>query len=163
MNTRMIALRDLLTAYLEAQRPQIHPVMADHVARTLESFEAALQVKVPRDVADVPSRMGPLFMLFRGTVESLLALRTPLSGFLEAGLIITRLEEAEESGRIVMDELRVVDEQVHVLRELQLDVLEQLLQIFLGRKPPPVTMDTVRDTGLYPGDTPKDFDIFDHM
>lgn len=159
----MITLRDLLTAYLDTQRPQVHPVMTDHVRRTLESFEAALQVKVPRDIADVPARMGPLFMLFRGTVESLLALRTPLSGFLEAGLIITRLEEAEEPGRILMDELRLVDEQVNGLRQLQLDVLEQLLQIFLGGKPPAVTMDTVRATGLYPGETPKDFDIFDHM
>lgn len=159
----MITLRDLLTAYLDSQRPQIHPVMTDHVEKTLESFEAALQVKVPRKIDDVPSRMRPLFMLFRGTVDSLLALRAPLSNALETSLIFIRLEELAGPDHTFVDQLRVIDEQVDALSRAQLDILEQLLQIFLGGARPSVTMDEVRATGLYPGDTPKDFDIFDHM
>ena len=158
-----IGLRELLTVYVDSRRPQVHPVMTDHLEKTLSSFEAALRVRVPRDFVDVPDKARPLFMLFQGTVDSLLALRSPLCGFLEASLIFKRLEEAGARGQILVDELQVIGERVDALRLAQLDVLEQLLQIFLGGAHPSVSLDEVRATGLYPGETPKDFDIFDHI
>jgi hypothetical protein len=49
------------------------------------------------------------------------------------------------------------------LKEAQLEILERLLRIFLGGAQPSTTMEEVKATGIYPGDTPKDFDPFDHM
>jgi hypothetical protein len=159
---KIITLRELLLAYLETLTPQVHPIMTDHVQKTLASFEAALRVKIPLEYEDVPKGAGPLYMLFRSTVASLRALRTPTSGFLEAGLIFKCLDESGERGRTILHSLRVANEQAKSLRECQLGILEHLLQIFLGVAPS-VTMEQVRATGLYPGDTPEDFDIFDHM
>ncbi|MFO0586109.1 MAG: hypothetical protein U0441_01155 [Polyangiaceae bacterium] len=161
--TKTITLQDLLLAYLDTRRPQVHPVMTDHVEKTLLAFETALNVKIPREADDVSGEMRPLFFLFRGTVDSLLDVRTALSGFLEAGLIYTRLEALGEPGRAILEDLQLAGEQAEALRRTQLDVLERLLHIFLHGARPSVTMADVRATGLYPGDTPKDFDIFDHM
>jgi hypothetical protein len=159
---KVITLRELLVAYLETLTPQVHPIMTDHVQKTLASFEAALGVKIPLEYEDVPKGAGPLYMLFRSTVASLRALRTPTSGFLEASLLFKRLDESGERGQTILRSLGVANEQANALRECQLDILEHLLQIFLG-VPPSVTMEQVRATGLYPGDTPKDFDIFEQM
>lgn len=49
------------------------------------------------------------------------------------------------------------------MRASHLKILEELLHVFVGGARPTVTMAEVRATGIYPGDTPKDFDIFDHM
>jgi hypothetical protein len=160
---RTIGPRALLETYLESLRPQVHQVLIDHNQRTLAAFEAALQVRVPRDVDDVPDQWRPLFMLFRSTVDSLLGLRTPTSGSLEAGLIFTRLDDAGTAGVEIHENLRRIADAASAMEDAELAILEVLLRIFLGHNPPTLGMDVVRATGIYPGDAPKDFDVFDHM
>ena len=137
--------------------------MTDHNQRKLSAFEAALRVRVPRERSDVPARWVPLFMLFCGTVESLLSIQTPLSGILEGGLIVRQLEEAGADGQRIETCLAQSAASARALKEAQLEILERLLRIFLGGEQPSTTMEAVKATGIYPGDTPKDFDPFDHM
>lgn len=162
-STRTIALGELLEAYLESRRPQVHPIMTDHVQKTLVAFETALGVRIPQSREDVPVGSLAMFMLFRATVESLLSLRTPLSTFLDAGLIFTKLEAAGDGGAAVLRSLDSTAAGAKIMRESQLAILLELLRMFLGGANPSVTMDEVRATGLYPGDSPENFDIFDRM
>ena len=50
-----------------------------------------------------------------------------------------------------------------MLRESQFAILLELLRMFLNGASPSATMDEVRATGLYPGDSPENFNIYDHM
>jgi hypothetical protein len=158
-----VTLRVLLGAYLESLRPQIHEVMVEHNQRILAAFEAALQVRVPRRLSDVPSEWSPLFMLFQSTVDSIPRVRAPLAEALEAGLIFSKLEAAGDEGAAIHDELQRASGSAQALRESQLTILERTLRVFLGGAQPSATMDAVRATGIYPGDSPRDFDIFDHI
>lgn len=160
---RKIALRELLEAYLESRRPQVHPVMTDHVQKTLLAFEAALGVGVPRSPNDVPPETRVMYLLFVATTESLLSFRTPLSGALEAGLLFHKLESAGEGGDAVLRSLKTTAEAARMLRESQFAILLELLRMFLNGASPSATMDEVRATGLYPGDSPENFNIYDHM
>lgn len=52
---KTITLRELLKAYVESLRPQVHQVMTDHTRQTVAAFEAALRVRLPRQMSDVPN------------------------------------------------------------------------------------------------------------
>lgn len=104
-----------------------------------------------------------LYMLFNSTTESILSLRTPLSTFLEEGLIVLKLESAGAEGRAILDHLDDVSTSARAMHDAQIDILVRLTKIFLGGEQPVATMEEVRATGLYPGDSPKDFDIHDHL
>lgn len=159
---RIIGLRELLEAYLESCRLQRHEILADHYKRTVAAFEAALDVRIPKERSDVPRQWHSLFNLFHSIIESVLSVRTPLSDYLEAGLIFRRLEEAGAEGKVIKGFLYQAEDTACSLVEVQMEILEGLLRIFIGGIQPSVSMDTIRATGLYPGDAPKDFDVFDH-
>src|SRR5688572_12759703 len=126
---RTVTARDLVAAYLESLRPQVHPIMTEHVQKTLEAFEAAFKVKIPRDVDEVPGKAQPLFYLFRSTTDAFLALRTPLGNFLEAGLIFRRLEESGADGNAILESINDASAKAKGLQETEIDILERLLVI----------------------------------
>ncbi|MFC4070944.1 hypothetical protein [Actinoplanes subglobosus] len=80
--------------------------------------------------AGVPDKA--LFMLFQSTARSLLALTTPWSGFLEAGLLFKRLEAVGEPGARVMAASDRIWARNNESREDHLLILDELLTVFLS-------------------------------
>ncbi|WP_433795474.1 hypothetical protein [Actinoplanes sp. CA-252034] len=78
----------------------------------------------------VPERV--LFVLFESTVRSLLAQTTPWSGFLEAGLLVKRLEATGGPGARVMAASDRIWSRKDESREDHLLILDELLAVFLG-------------------------------
>jgi hypothetical protein len=137
--------------------------MTDHLAKTVLSYEAALGAHIPRTHAEAPDGRSAFFMLFNSTLDSLLTLSTPLSRYLEAGLIIRKLEEAGPVGAQVLTDLHSATETASTLSDHLLQILGNLLELMLGAPVPTVSKAEVLATGLYPGDTPPDFDITDYL
>ncbi|MER7282122.1 hypothetical protein ABT369_47605 [Dactylosporangium sp. NPDC000244] len=72
------------------------------------------------------------FRLFVSTADSLLALRTPWSGFLEAGLLVRKVEQAGPDGQRVMTASSRIGAVVEESRQQHLEMLDALAAIMLG-------------------------------
>jgi hypothetical protein len=75
----IVGYRELIEIYLESRRPQVHDILTDHIKKTVRSFEVTLDVQIPKSREDLPKEYAALWMLFSGSAESALALRTPTS------------------------------------------------------------------------------------
>jgi hypothetical protein len=74
------------------------------------------------------------FMLFSSTAASFLSVRTPWSGFLEAGLLLQRLEKAGETGERVDRASHRIERLRDDLREAHLEILDALVACFLRER-----------------------------
>lgn len=160
---RKVTVRDLLEVTIGSMRAGVHPVMKAHGEQMATSYEHALGVRVPRKIDDVPQAWRPLFMLFASTLSSAAALETPLSGILEGGLLVAKLDAAGAVGARVTSLLEAIGKGTNAIREQHVDVLVGLLEIFHGGPLKEIRLADVLATGLYPGSTPKDFDLFEHL
>lgn len=79
-----------------------------------------------------PTANRALLMLFRSTAASHLALRTPWSGYLEAGLLVKRLEAAGPAGEQVLAASGRIEEAVASARRDHLHMLDTLAAIVLA-------------------------------
>jgi hypothetical protein len=89
----MYSRRDLVRAYLGAQQrgfgghyaesPTFNDALAAHYLSLLDGLQRLFGLSLERDSIGA-SHNPALLMLFRATADSLLSLRTPWSGFLEA-------------------------------------------------------------------------------
>jgi hypothetical protein len=64
--------------------------------------------------------------------DSFLALRTPWSGFLEGGLLIRTIDEAEPDGQRVMAASQRIDTLTAESRETHLEMLDAPVTVMLG-------------------------------
>lgn len=163
MGTDSLTLKDLLEAFLESLRPQVHEVLVAHNLKILASYEAAFGIRIPRCREDVPDAWQSLFHPFQSATESALAIRTPLSVYCETSLIHAKLDAAGAVGGVVEQRLRDLEDMARRTHAAHLDVLVGLLRIFNHGAEPFTTLAAIKATGLYPGSTPPDFDVFDHM
>lgn len=69
---------------------------------------------------------------FGNTVRSLLAARTPWSGFLEAGLLIKRLEGSGAPGRRFLEASDLIEGLQKKSRAAHLEALDAIVEILLG-------------------------------
>jgi hypothetical protein len=131
--------RALIDAYL-ATRPKsghggyymessiYNAALRAHHEAMLAGLERLFGMRLdPHDVPD-----AALFMLFRSTAESMLALTTPWSGFLEAGLLHRRLEATGEPAARVTAACRRIESRVAESRRDHLLILDELLAVLLG-------------------------------
>jgi hypothetical protein len=136
---RSYGRRDLIDAYLATRDGEGY----GGYHRESSAYNAALRAHHEAMLSGLQSLFGlelswdgvqdkPLFMLFRSTAASLLALTTPWSGFLEAGLLLKRLEATGQSGARVMAASDRIWSRNAESREDHLLILEELLGVFLG-------------------------------
>ncbi len=114
--SKTIGLRELIEAYVESLTPQVHPIMTDHMRKTVAAFETALGIAIPRSLDVVVDEDQMVFILFGATVESVMSNHSPLSGMLEGGLLRRRLDEAGDLGQGVMERWGEASEGVSELR-----------------------------------------------
>lgn len=153
--------RALIEAYLsargddtfggyEAESPAYNAALRAHHERMLDGLERLFGIRLTAEgVGDFRKRV--LFILFRTTADSLLALRTPWSGFLEAGLLLQRLEAAGEPGARVLASSDRIWSRTTESREDHLLILDELLGVLLGdRAELTFGVADLRDAGVDP-------------
>ncbi|MRH89962.1 hypothetical protein GFY24_21395 [Nocardia sp. SYP-A9097] len=142
---RSYSLRDLAETYVLAQANWSDPIggyvqentsynaaLRKYRERLLEALEGLYGLTLEMgQMVEIP-RGTVLFMHFKRTVSSCLALRTPGSGYLEAGLLLRSLEAAGDPGRRVLETSTRIDKFMDQSREAHLDILEDLLRILVG-------------------------------
>ncbi|GIF38237.1 hypothetical protein [Actinoplanes xinjiangensis] len=139
MSERTYGRRDLIDAFLATREGEryggYYPESSDYNAALRAHQEAMLDglqrlygVRLSRE--DAPDRV--LFVLFQSTARSLLSLTTPWSGFLEAGLLLQRLEATGATGARVMAASDRIWSRNDESREDHLLILDELLIVFLG-------------------------------
>ncbi|AGZ45350.1 hypothetical protein [Actinoplanes friuliensis] len=165
--TRTYDRRDLIEVYLGS----LEQGYGDYYSGAT-SYNAALKVYYVdlRDALErrFNSRLGvdgdtALRMLFHSTVASLLAIRTPWSGFVDAGLLNKRLEDAGENGERVNAASGRIAELTAQTREAHLEMLDALVVSFTGvRADLTVSEDDLRAEGVEctPPDT-SGYDLFE--
>jgi hypothetical protein len=130
--------RDLVHAYLGAQErgfggyyaesPTYNAALKAYHVGMLDGLERLFGLRLR------PESAGALFMLFASTANSLLALRTPWSGFLEAGLLVRKVDEAGPEGERVTAASERIDALTAESREAHLEMLDALVATMLGER-----------------------------
>ncbi|WP_405135951.1 hypothetical protein [Nocardia sp. NBC_01388] len=161
---RTYRLRDFAETYVLAQANWSDPIGGYHQDNS--AYNAALRIHRERllgaleelfglelnmkNMVEIP-RGTVLFMHFKSTVLSCLALRTP--GHPEAGLLLRSLEAAGDPGKRVVLASTRIDKLLTLSKEAHLDLLEDLLRILLGpRADDTFTASDLRSCGMV--DTP---------
>ncbi|WP_326559968.1 hypothetical protein [Micromonospora sp. NBC_01796] len=137
----MYTRQELVHAYLGAQGRSFggyypessvfNAALKTYHTAMLEGLQELFGLRMhPKGAGSFDSRV--LLMLFYSTAESLLALRTPWSGFLEAGLLVRKVEETGEHGARVMSASQRIDTLVTESRQTHLELLDALVAAMLG-------------------------------
>lgn len=165
---------DLVRAYLavhaspgsrvggyEQERDEYNEAVRAYHRGLLAALQAQFEVEL-----DIMRAVGTdakvLLMLFRSTADSYLAARTPWSRYLEAGLLINRLEAAGEAGERVPAASRWIEE-LHTESQAQhLEILDALVGRLLGdRAELVVSSETLLAAGFDPASHPRSSDYPD--
>jgi hypothetical protein len=103
-----------------------------HHKQVLDGLERLFGLRL--DLSGLTFDHKILFMLFSSTATSYLALRTPWSGYLEAGLLHRKLQATGATG----DRVTVASERIHALteelRREHLTILDALTKEFLDER-----------------------------
>jgi hypothetical protein len=134
--------RDLVRVYLGAQdrgfggyypeSSAYNAALKAHYEAMLRGLERLFGLRLDADGVGFGNRV--LFMLFSATAHSLLALRTPWSGFLEASLVVRKVEEAGTEGVRVMAASERIEALTAESRETHLEMLDALATAMLGER-----------------------------
>jgi hypothetical protein len=133
--------RDLVRVYLAAQQrgfggydPEssaYNAALKAHYAAMLDGLQQLFGLRLHEDGVDTLTHRV-LFRLFTSTADSFFALRTPWPGFLDAGLLIRKVEEAGAEGERVMAASQRIDALTAESRETHLEILDALVAVMLG-------------------------------
>ena len=137
----MYSRSDLVRVYLGAQdrgfggyypdSSTFNAALKAHYTAVLDGLQQLFGLRLhPDGVGTFNNRV--LFMLFAATVDSFLALRTPWSRFMEAGLLLRKIEEAGSDGERVMAAGERIDALTAESRETHLEMLDALISTMLG-------------------------------
>jgi hypothetical protein len=153
-------IKDVINVYIQAQREDhIHPDFRDYYTRLLKALEDLFQITFTTPENAPPGKRAG-YMLFTATVRSLLALRTPWSSCMEAGLIIRRLEEAGTIGQDILATSQQIDHSVQQNRLLHEKMLLQLLEYMYGERPMTFTSEDLFNKGFDDSSEPKWSDYY---
>ncbi|GAA1398027.1 hypothetical protein ACFQZ4_09115 [Catellatospora coxensis] len=163
---------DLVRVYLGAQGEGFGGYYADsatfnaalkaHYEAMLGGLEQLFGLRLSMNgVASFDNRV--LFMLFTSTTRSLLALRTPWSGFLESSLLVKKIEEAGANGQRVMAATERIVRLTDESHQVHLDMLDALVAAMLGdRAEATFSADDLRALGVdVTGPDPNDYPLYE--
>ncbi|GAB3841460.1 hypothetical protein ACFPIJ_43855 [Dactylosporangium cerinum] len=135
----MYSRRQLIDAYLGArgyddrhdESSAFNAALREHHSAVLHGLERLFGLRLDRHRTETFDHRV-LLMLFSSTAASVLALRTPWSNFLEAGLLIMKVEQAGPPGARVMAESARINTLTAESRQAHLAILDDLAAIMLG-------------------------------
>ncbi|MEU8003828.1 hypothetical protein AB0B66_21950 [Catellatospora sp. NPDC049111] len=163
---------DLVRVHLGAQGEGFGGYYADsttfnaalkaHYKAMLGGLEQLFGLRLSMDgVGSFDNRV--LFMLFSSTTRSLLALRTPWSGFMESSLLVKKIEEAGANGQRITAATERVERLTAESRQVHLEMLDALVAAMLGdRAEATFSADDLRALGIdVVGPDPTDYPLYE--
>lgn len=152
--------RKLIQTYIQSRRnDHIHPDFKNYYTGLLTQLEQLFEV----DFSSPPSSQHALWMLFRATIDSYLSLRTPWSHFLEAGLLVQKIEALGSQGEKIFSYSKQIEEVTQTSRELHLQVLSDLFECMYGKRDLVVTSQDLTARGFDPSKEPQITDYWEYL
>jgi hypothetical protein len=115
----------------EVERDEYNEALREYYQGLLAALERMFGITLDRQREEsFDARV--VLTIFVNTANSLLAARTPWSGYLEAGLLVNRLKEAGAAGQKVLAQSAVIEELQGKSRAAHLEALDAIAEILLG-------------------------------
>jgi len=151
--------RVLIEAYIYTLRKDfVHEAFSNYYTSLLAALEKLFGIRMSNEYLSFKEKI--LWMLFNSTAESLLQITNPWAGFLEAGLLHTKLEESGEQGRVVYKASEVIGEANEASEAAHREILYALFVAIFGESSRIVTSEELLQAGL---DDSKEPDISDYL
>lgn len=155
-------VRVLIEAYIYAQRKEfVHADFNAYYSALLGALQAAFGVRLSEDGFTTSQRV--LWMLFRSTVASLLRVTSPWENYLEASLLVHKLDESGEPGKAVRRASTTIDEANATSRAAHREILYALFPIIFGACDRVVTSEDLRRAGFDDTREPDITNYYDHF
>lgn len=123
--------RALIEAYIYTQRKDfIHADFAVYYSSLLEALQQQFGIRMKHEALGF--REKAFWMLFQGSVRSLLCIANPWAGFLETSLLNSKLNEISELGRIVDRASGTISEANKASEAAHREVLDVLFRAIFG-------------------------------
>lgn len=136
---------ELMQTYIQTERKDYpHPDFQKYYARLLALLAQMFEV----DFSSPPPSQHALWMLFQATVRSYVSLRTPWSNFLEAGLIVQKIEQLGSQGEKICQLSKQIEELTQSSREAHLQLIYDLFTCVYGKRDLIVTSQDLKARGF---------------
>ena len=152
----------LIEAFVYTQRKDfVHPDFTTYYSSLLDALQKQFGIRMSHEGLALPQ--GVYWMLFKGTVRSLLQIRNPWDDFLEAGLVHKKLDESGELGRVVDRASAVIAEANKASEAAHREMLDALFHAIFGRCDRVLTSEELREAGFDDSKEPNWADYYDDM
>lgn len=153
-------VRSLVEAYVYAQRTDfVHEDFSTYYRGLLSVLEVLFSVRLSPDA--IPPERRALWHLFDSTVGSLLRVTSPWDGYLEAGLLMKKLEESGEPGIIVHRASKTIQEANAASRTAHHEMLHALFGAIFGETNKIISSAQLAEAGLDDSKQPQIADYYD--
>lgn len=137
--------RELIQTYIQIQRnAHRDSEFKNYYRELLTQLEQLFEVDF---ASPLPSQLA-LWMLFQATVASYLSLRTPWSDFLEAGLIVGKLNDLGSQEEKIFQLSDHIAQLTQTSRETHLQLLSDLFECIYGKRDLVVTSQDLAARGF---------------
>jgi hypothetical protein len=153
----------LIEAYIYTQRTDFAnlPAYSTYYASVLEALERQFEIRMSTEGLAFTQKV--LWMLFQGTVRSLLRITSPWAEFLDETLLVKKLEENGELRRIVDHASRAIGEANMASEAAHREMLDALFQAIFGVCQRVVTSEELLAAGFDDSGEPNFADFYDYM
>jgi hypothetical protein len=152
----------LIEAYLYTQRKDfVHSDFTAYYASLLEALQGQFDIRLSHEGLAFPQKV--FWMLFQGTVQSLNQITNPWANFLDESLLVKKLEESGELGRIVDQASAAIGEANMASEAAHRTMLDVLFQAIFGECQWVVTSEVLLAAGFDDTKEPDIRNYYDNM
>ncbi|WP_156039264.1 hypothetical protein [Deinococcus marmoris] len=151
---------DLIKSRLDAERyASSDPVLQEDTRQFTEVLQRAFQIPIDdfHNTPNLANAQWPYAMMFRHGASIVLAQD---SGFLEAGLLYSRLEQEGESGQKILEQYALIGQVQRNVTELTLRFLIDIIETLWPDAPETVTSTDLTALGFDDSQRPDPMDFW---
>lgn len=162
MKSRSYDQAALIDAYIEAQKKHfLHSDFEDFAQARLQALEQAFGITFSWDDIQ-PNVPRSLFVLFKTTVDSLLALRVPRSNMLDDSLLNKQLEAMGDRASKINQLEGLIVERYYANLETHRELINELFEMLWGKRERVVTSEELLAFGFDENAEPNIGDYLDY-
>ncbi|KAB8333710.1 hypothetical protein SD80_012320 [Scytonema tolypothrichoides VB-61278] len=160
---RIYTTKDIIDTYIETQRKHIHDDFTNYYTNLLVALQKAFNITLySRPQNPPPAEKSGISKLFASTIDSLIAIRTPWSNFLETSVIVMQLEKAGEVGTQVDRISGLIDDMSEQNKKLHEEMLKVLFDYLYRPSKTTVTSQDLYAQGFDDATEPDKNDYWDY-
>lgn len=154
--------RALIEAYVNTKRRDyVHPDFEAYYSGLLAALEPLFEIRLKSDDFSLTQRV--LWRLFENTIGSMLQITTPWSNYLEEGLVVVKVRESGEPGRIVERASAAISEAARASLIAHREMLQALFVAIFGPCDRVVSSEELRQAGFDDSREPNMMDYWQYM